>query len=331
MRRRLAILAASVLTGSLVSAWSPAAGDPQAASTLAKSVRDVTNPGANPVNHGDVLNWVLDYTNNGPAGPSTATITDQLAGAGTFVPGSLRVPPGWTPGWSTDGTNFQGSDQGTATVAVRGTNPNARPGGTTLDGQLLKPVQPTVTPGDAPQVCFQTTVPAACTTTQVTNTATGTDVTGALSSNTVTLPVAPGSACQPNVTVNKEICASSHIHDCKAGGFGPWKKKATVGILGLLFANPHWRITITNSGPVDIVNARINDSVEPSCVAAAGTLTLAAGASKQVFCNTSILISLLPLINTASATFTPANSPPGTPPTTTAPSSATACSLLCIL
>jgi hypothetical protein len=99
----------------------------------------------------------------------------------------------------------------------------------------------------------------------------------------------------------------------------------------LLFANPHWRITVTDAGPVGITGVTVNDGVQPSCVAAAGTFDLAAGASRQVFCSSSILLSLLPLTNTASATYTPANSPAGTSPTTTATSSAVACSLLCIL
>jgi hypothetical protein len=104
-----------------------------------------------------------------------------------------------------------------------------------------------------------------------------------------------------------------------------------VGLLGLLFANPHWRITVTDAGPVGITGVTINDGVESSCVAAAGTFDLAAGASRQIFCSTSILLSLLPLTNTASATYTPANSPAGTGRSTTAGSAAVACSLLCIL
>jgi hypothetical protein len=136
------------------------------------------------------------------------------------------------------------------------------------------------------------------------------------------------------VTVNKEICASNDDLDCGPGGAGPWVKQAPVGILGVLLAHPRWRITVTNNGPVDAVQVRINDQVEPTCPSAAGTFDLAAGASRQVYCSTSILLSLLPLLpltNTAAATFVPANSPPGTKPTTTAGSSAVACSLLCLL
>jgi hypothetical protein len=165
----------------------------------------------------------------------------------------------------------------------------------------------------------------------VTNTATGTDVTGPLTSNTVNLAVAPGPNCQPNVTVNKEICTANDAHNCITGGAGPWAKKAPVGILGLLYAHPYWRITITNAGPVAITGAQLIDAAESTCVTAAGTFTLAAGASKLVYCDTSVLLALLPLTNTAAARYTPANSPAGTPPTTTASSSARACPLLCLL
>jgi hypothetical protein len=185
--------------------------------------------------------------------------------------------------------------------------------------------------GDPPQVCFETTVAAPCTVTGVTDTANGTDTTGTFTSNTVRLGVAPGANCTPNVTVNKEICASNDNADCGPGGAGPWVKQAPVGLLGILLAHPRWRITVTNNGPVDVTGVRINDSVEPTCATTAGTFGLTAGSRKQVFCSTQILLSLLPLTNTASASFVPANSPPGTGPTTTASSSAVACSLLCQL
>jgi hypothetical protein len=95
-----------------------------------------------------------------------------------------------------------------------------------------------------------------------------------------------------------------------------------------LLAKPHWRITVTDAGPTDITGVTINDTAEPSCRSAAGTFSLAAGQSKQIFCSTSLLVSLLPFTNTTSATYTPANSPAGTPPSRTSGSSAVACSLL---
>jgi hypothetical protein len=185
--------------------------------------------------------------------------------------------------------------------------------------------------GDPPQVCFHTTVAATCTVTGVSDTATGADATGTLTSNTVRIAVAPGTGCQPHVTINKEICGSHNAADCGPGGAGPWVKRAPVGLLGLLLAHPHWRITVTDAGPVDITGVRIHDGAEPGCATAAGTFNLAAGSSRQVFCSTSILVSLLPLTNIASATYTPANSPAGTAQSTTEDSSAVACSLLCVL
>jgi hypothetical protein len=183
--------------------------------------------------------------------------------------------------------------------------------------------------GDAPQLCFRTTIATDCAVTSVANTATGTDTTGSFTSNTVTLPVAPGSACTPNVTVDKEICASATAAKCGPGGAGPWAKQAPVGILGLLNARAYWRITVTNHGPVGITGTQVVDSVEPSCQS--GPFTLQAGESKQIHCSTYALLNLFPITNQAKAGYLPVNAPPGTPPSYTNRSSAKACSLLCIL
>ncbi|MFC9329762.1 hypothetical protein [Kitasatospora sp. NPDC057015] len=182
--------------------------------------------------------------------------------------------------------------------------------------------------GDAPQVCFRTTVTPDCATTALSNTATGTDASGPLTSNTVTAAVAPGAGCRPIVSVEKEICASGHPHDCGPDGPGPWVKTSPVGLLSLL-GTAYWRITVTNAGPVDATAVTVNDAVTPGCRKAAGTFTLTAGSSRRIHCDSFLLA--LPLKNTATASFVPANSPAGTAPTTTAPSSAVACSLLCIL
>ncbi len=183
--------------------------------------------------------------------------------------------------------------------------------------------------GDAPQVCFRTRLSSACTVTTVSNTATGADPGGNLTSNTVNLPIAPGAECQPRITVNKEICASTRASDCGPGGPGPWVKRTPVGLLGLL-GTAYWRITVTNAGPVDAVDATVNDNVAPSCAAAAGTFNLPAGTTRQFHCSSFLLV--LPITNTASIRYLPANSPAGTPHSTSAPSSATACGLiLCLL
>jgi hypothetical protein len=182
--------------------------------------------------------------------------------------------------------------------------------------------------GDPPQMCFHTTPTAACTVTSVTNTANGADPSGTFASNTVDLPIAPGAACSPLISVNKEICGDVRASHCGPGGDGPWLKTTPVGLLGLL-GTARWRITVTNSGSVDAVGATINDSVTPSCRSNAGTFSVPAGATVQFYCSS--LILALPLTNTASVTFSAAGDPAGTPPTTSASSSATACSLLCDL
>lgn len=185
--------------------------------------------------------------------------------------------------------------------------------------------------GDPPQVCLRTTISTACAVADVSDTATGTDVTGAFSSNTVAVPVAPGAACQPVVTANKEICASKTASHCGPGGSGPWAKKAPVGTLGLLNATAYWRITVTNQGPVAITDAHVVDYVEPACEAAAGTFTLQPGETKRFYCSTYAFLTLFPMTNEAKAKYTPRNSPAATPPSYSAWSSATACSLLCLL
>ncbi len=178
--------------------------------------------------------------------------------------------------------------------------------------------------GDAPQVCFRTTLSGDCTVSAVSNTGDVDDPGGKVTSNTVTLPIAPGQSCQPVVTVNKEICADTRASRCGPGGPGPWVKNSPAGLLGLL-GTAYWRVTVTNAGPIDALNVRLNDAVAPSCVSAGGTFTLAPGTTRQVYCSSTLL--LLPLTNTASATYSAVNMAP----VTTAPSSAQACSLLCIL
>jgi hypothetical protein len=145
--RALSVLGAGVTIAASVAVSAPAAtAAPDTPSVLAKSVQDVTHPGADPVGHGDTLNWVLGYTDNAGSGPATVTDPVDAAGTGqTYVPGSLTVPPGWTPSYSTDGTTFVGTDPGAGTVAVRATDPDSQPGGTNLADLLLAPVNPTAT------------------------------------------------------------------------------------------------------------------------------------------------------------------------------------------
>lgn len=182
--------------------------------------------------------------------------------------------------------------------------------------------------GDAPQVCFQTKVTDTCTVTGVSNTATGSDTTGDLRSNTVDLWITPGSACMPHVSVNKEICSSTTASKCGPCGCGPWVKQTPGGLLGLL-GTAYWRITVTDTGPLDAAKVTLDDPKESSCEVAAGEFTLAAGETKRFYCSTFLLV--LPLKNTVTASYVPAGAPADFPRATTDPSSAIACGVLCIL
>jgi hypothetical protein len=247
---------------------------------------------------------------------SRVTVVDQ---GGAVVP-----TPGFAPDGSVDLTGVSAAAHPSITVTTSLVLTSAADFGGGNQPQLVVGYA-----GDAPQLCFSTTIAADCAVTSVANTATGTDTTGSFTSNTVTLPVAPGPACTPKVVVQKEICTASTASKCGPGGVGPWAKQAPVGLLGLLNATAYWRITVTNQGPVGITAGQVVDSVEPSCQT--GPFTLAAGLSKQVYCSTYALLSLFPITNRAKVSYVPVNVPPATPPTHTDWSSAKACSLLCIL
>ncbi|MBV2156644.1 hypothetical protein [Kitasatospora sp. SUK 42] len=168
--------------------------------------------------------------------------------------------------------------------------------------------------GDAPQICFETTVSTDCSVTSVSNQASAvTNGQAPVTSNTVTLQVTPGAQCTPSLTINKEVCTSATASDCVDGGIGPWAKNATLAP----GATAYWRITVTNTGAVPVTGITLTDSVSPSCVTAAGTFDLAVGASHQVFCDLANVTQ--PTVNTVTATFPG----PGGTPITTPPSEAT--------
>ncbi|MFF8773633.1 hypothetical protein, partial [Kitasatospora sp. NPDC015120] len=168
--------------------------------------------------------------------------------------------------------------------------------------------------GDAPQICYETTVATDCAVTSISDQASavtngGTPVT----SNTVTLQVTPGPECAPELKIEKEVCTSANAADCVDGGPGPWEKNATL----LPGGTAYWRITVTNSGTVPVTGITLEDSVSPSCVAAAGTFDLAVGASHQVFCDLTDVTQHT--VNTVTASFPG----PGGETITTPPSEAT--------
>jgi hypothetical protein len=247
---------------------------------------------------------------------SRVTVVDQG--------GNVVATPGFAPDGSVDLTGVSAAAHPSITVTTSLVLTGTADFGGGNQPQLVIDYA-----GDAPQLCFRTTIATDCAVTSVADTATGTDTSGSFTSNTVTLPVAAGAACTPIVKVEKEICTSATAAKCGPGGVGPWAKQAPVGLLGVLNATAYWRITVTDQGPVGITGTQVFDSVEPSCQQA--PFALAAGTSKQIYCSTYALLNLFPIVNQAKAGYVPVGSPPGTPPTYTGWSSAKACSLLCIL
>ncbi|MBW4718532.1 DUF7617 domain-containing protein [Saccharothrix obliqua] len=251
-------------------------------------------------------------------GASSVTAVDQ---DGATVP---------TPGFAPDGTVDLSGVSATAHTSLTVTTRLVLTSGADFTGGA-KPHLVVDFTGDPPQVCFQTTIATTCAVTDVANTASGVDGSGSFTSNTASVPVAPGAACQPVVRVDKEICASHKAADCGPGGAGPWVKRTPVGLLGALLGTARWRITVTNDGPVPVDDVSVYDLQEPSCETAGGTFSLAPGQSKQVYCATSAVLTLFPITNYAKARYTPRNSPSGTPASYSPYSSAMACALLCNL
>ncbi|MFD8484080.1 hypothetical protein [Kitasatospora sp. NPDC059673] len=163
--------------------------------------------------------------------------------------------------------------------------------------------------GDAPQICFETTVATDCAVTSVSNQATAvTNGQPPVVSNTVTLQVTPGPECAAKLTIVKEVCTSTNPADCGPGGPGPWAATTTLPPGGTAY----WRITVTNPGPGDVSGVTLTDPVTPSC-AAGGPFDLGAGTEHQIFCNLPGITQ--DTINSVTATFTtPDGSVITTPP-----------------
>ncbi|MDH6119726.1 hypothetical protein ABH930_004487 [Kitasatospora sp. GAS204A] len=125
-----------------------AAGTP-----VSKTGTDVATGSTTVAGHGDTVRWVTSYANPSPS-PAGAVIADPIQGAGvsqTYVPGSLRVPPGFVGQWSTDGGNsFSSTDPGTATDVVQARSAAVLSPATATSTLLTAPASPvnTFTGGD---------------------------------------------------------------------------------------------------------------------------------------------------------------------------------------
>ncbi|MGY0233081.1 DUF7617 domain-containing protein [Longispora urticae] len=159
-----------------------------------------------------------------------------------------------------------------------------------------------------------------CSTANVTDNTTNT-VTGTFtppgSQTPVTTPPSSATYSVFALVLNKEVCTSATASDCGTGGAGPWAKETTVPV----GTAAYWRITVTNTGKVQLTGITVTDATEATCQTAAdavGPFTLAAGASRVFHCSTAAVTG--DKANTATATFTP----PGTTTPQTSTSTATA-------
>ncbi|MFD0402196.1 hypothetical protein ACFVHI_29420, partial [Kitasatospora sp. NPDC127121] len=138
----------------------PSTGKPagrQQPVTLEKTGTDLATGSSTTTTQGDTVQWVVSATNPDGA-PANTVITDVIQGGPgstpqtqSYVPNSLKVPPGFSRQWSTDaGTSFTSTDQGAATNAIRATNPVFASPATGQVVQIPPPFTPinTATGGD---------------------------------------------------------------------------------------------------------------------------------------------------------------------------------------
>jgi hypothetical protein len=130
----------------------------------------------------------------------------------------------------------------------------------------------------------------------------------------VTLPD-NATARVPGLVLAKEVCTGGDATDCGTAA-GPWGEIATARADGVV----QWRITVTNTGGVDLTALTVQDSVEPTCVTAAGAFDLAVGAVKRVYCLSAAVATAL--VNTATVSYPLPNAPVGTPLVVSPPDSA---------
>ncbi len=133
-RTATAVLLTTVLLMFGVGAPAPA-GAVDIPSTLVKSVRNATHPGAAAAEHGDTLDWTVATETQPPATPPPrppSPITGGAAVPRPTCPARCAYRPAGAASWSTDGSTFTGTDPGAATTAVRRENPLALAGGTSL-------------------------------------------------------------------------------------------------------------------------------------------------------------------------------------------------------
>jgi uncharacterized repeat protein (TIGR01451 family) len=114
--------------------------------------------------------------------------------------------------------------------------------------------------------------------------------------------------------VRKDICRSRAPETCAETGSGPWGDDHVVERGG----TAHWRITVTNTGEVDLTGVTLQDTAEPSC--STSGIDVAAGTSVSYTCSTTNVTA--GMTNTAVGRYVPPGAPATTPPVATPPDDA---------
>ncbi len=129
------LIVTGVALGLLTVGVASAGGATTAVSSFSKSGVDeatgstATGSASGQTAAGHTLDWVLSYRNTTSA-DAQVNITDPLVGNHTYVPGSLQVPPGFSPQWSTDGgASYTTTEPASGVNAVGATGTNG-PGST---------------------------------------------------------------------------------------------------------------------------------------------------------------------------------------------------------
>jgi uncharacterized repeat protein (TIGR01451 family) len=234
---------------------------------------------------GDVLTYTVTVANTGPVaygsgGVPLASFNDSFAGLtadATYVAGSAKATAG-TVTASATGLAWSGplgvSQTVTVTYQVRVNQPDNGP----------HVLENSITSSDPGSNCGPTAS------------------AGAAHCSTRT-PVGDAS-------VTKQVCGSQSASACSAGGAGPWGPTAAIPAGGTAY----WKITVTNTGQVDLTGVTVNDPLVPACSAAAGTFSLPIGGSMTVYCSSQNLES--GMTNVATASYPLHGTPPGEDPVT---------------
>lgn len=182
--------------------------------------------------------------------------------------------------------------------------------------------------GPGPQMCFSVT-PSGCTMASLTNSVTATTTVPGNSPSTISANansfthILDASCANPGtITLTKEVCTDPSPANCTATSTN-WVPSTSL----LSGSTASWRVKVTNTSATDEArNVTLTDAVAPSCVSAAGSFTLAAGATATFVCSSANVAT--PTTNTAAATGTlvVTGVPNGTPGPSVAsnPGSATA-------